>query len=77
MVLEFVCAKQSRSVNFENFTLAPTIGAPTGVTIYVKSLPKTVATKSGCMKPLLQKVRFRGSKISCLFTSRLSLISCS
>ena len=34
--------KKSRSVNFENFPFAPTIGAPTGVTIYVEtqSLPR-------------------------------------
>ena len=34
--------KQSRSVNFENFPFEPTMGAPTGVTIYVEtqSLPK-------------------------------------
>ena len=34
--------KQSRSVNLESFPSAPTMGAPTGVTAYVKtvSLPK-------------------------------------
>ena len=29
--------KQIKSVNFENFPLVPTIGAPTGVTIYLKT----------------------------------------
>ena len=29
--------KESRSVNFENFPSAPTMGAPVGLTIYVKT----------------------------------------